>query len=310
MGVALRRVSQRADALFRLADDVTGLSIGDLCARGPREELTRTEVAQVAIVATSLSAAAHLEELVGGPLPVAAVAGHSVGELAAMCWAGALEPEAALRLVHERGRLMERDSAACDGTMVAVLGLGAAGLEAVCARASAVSEASVQVANLNAPGQVVISGDRAAIAAASELALAAGARRVVPLVVGGPFHSCYLEAAAHDFHRLASTVPLSPPRVPIVLNANGSATEDPAALRDELSAQITAAVRWEDSVRTLAEMGCSEFVEIGPGQVLAGLVRRILPEARASAAGTPEAIAEVARRFRTLELPAGRTPRG
>jgi len=121
MGVALRAASARADAIFKLAEQISGQPIGTLCAEGPLDKLTRTDIAQIAVVATSLAAAARLEEALGGPISAIAVAGHSVGELAALCVAGAISAETALALVHERGTLMQRDSAACDGTMVAVL---------------------------------------------------------------------------------------------------------------------------------------------------------------------------------------------
>ena len=293
MGVALREASPRADAVFRLADEVTGLPIGDLCAHGARETLTRTDVAQTAIVATSLATVAALEDLLGEYPPARAVAGHSVGELAAICSAGALEVETTLRLVFERGRLMLRDSEASDGTMVAVLGLDAAELGAVCSSASAATGATVQVANLNAPGQIVLSGDRSAIAAASELAMGAGARRVIPLVVGGPFHSAYMEAAARDFAGFVAGVSLATARVPIVLNTTAEPTTDPDMIRHELSAQIGLPVQWEQSVRRLDALGCREFLELGPGRALTGMVRRILPEASVAAAATPEDLKEV-----------------
>lgn len=298
MGVALREASSGADAVFRLADEVSGLPIGDLCARGPQETLTRTDVAQTAIVATSLAAAAALQDFLGDQMPASAVAGHSVGELAAMCSAGALDVETTLRLVFERGRLMLRDSQATDGTMVAVLGLDASELEDVCSVASAHTGATVQVANLNAPGQVVLSGDRAAIGVASELALQAGARRVIPLPVGGPFHSRYMEAAARDFARLAAEAHVRRARVPIVLNTSAEPAIEPDLLRAELWTQIGRPVQWARSVWTLDQLGCQEFLELGPGRVLTGLVRRILPDSNAAAAGTPEGLKEIVSRWR------------
>src|SRR4051794_341504 len=156
MGVALRQASKRADQLFLLAEEITHLPIRKLCAEGPLEELTRTDIAQIAVVVTGMAAAAVLEEMLGESIPAVATAGHSVGELAAMHAADALAPETTLRLVHERGTLMQRDSAHCDGTMVAVLGLSAQQLEPICRDASR-EESQVGVANLNAPGQVILS---------------------------------------------------------------------------------------------------------------------------------------------------------
>jgi len=293
MGVALRQASRRADEIFELAEEVSRLPLRRLCEEGPLSELTRTNVAQIAVVAVSLAAAAYLDEILGERPQIAAVAGHSVGELAAYCWAGALDVETTLRLVHRRGELMERDSSRVDGTMVAVLNLGAEELVDICAEASRKTGTSVEVANLNAPGQVVLSGDREAIAAVTELATAAGARRVIPLTVGGPFHSRYMAAAAEEFGNAVEQATFSAPHTPIVLNTTAAATTKLEDLRDELSVQITSPVRWEESVQHLAALSCSTFIELGPGQVLTGLIRRTLPEAQVVAAGTPETIAAV-----------------
>jgi [acyl-carrier-protein] S-malonyltransferase len=294
MGVALRQASRRADDLFRLAERVSELPIGDLCANGPLDELTRTNVAQIAVVVTSLAAVAVLEECLGSRPNGTAVAGHSVGELAALCWAGALDEETTLRLVHERGRLMERDSVASDGTMVAVLGLDRVALEAICRDASTATDETVQVANINAPGQIVLSGHRVAIQAASERATAQGARRVVPLNVGGPFHSVYMAPAAGDFRVVVESAAFKTPSTPIVLNTDARPTTDTARLREELPDQITRSVLWEDSLGALRDLGCSIFVELGPGQVLSGLIKRTLPDVKVVAAGTPDAIQNVA----------------
>jgi [acyl-carrier-protein] S-malonyltransferase len=294
MGVALCAASPRARELFDLAEQASGLPIASLCAEGPLERLTQTHIAQIAVVATSLAAAAHLEELLGQRVAAIAVAGHSVGELSAICWAGALDPEATFRLVAERGRLMERDGAACDGTMVAVLGLEASELEPLCAEASRQAGESVQVANLNAPGQVVLSGHRAAITVAAELAKSAGARRVLPLQVGGPFHSRYLDAAATDFCRAVSSATFRDAVLPVVLNTSARAASQAGELRDELCTQVARPVRWDDSLRTLNALGSRTFVELGPGQVLSGMVKRTLPDAETLAAGTPDALANVA----------------
>ncbi len=297
MGTALRQASPAVEKIFELAEDLSGLPLRRLCDEGPLPELTRTSIAQIAVVVVSLAAAQHLEEVLGRRPEVAAVAGHSVGELAAYCWAGVLEPETTIKLVHQRGQLMERDSSQADGTMVAVLNLDAESLRGICAEASGKAGASVEVANLNAPGQVVLSGDRAAIAVATELATAAGARRVIPLTVGGPFHSRYMKTAAKDFRDIVSQADFHQPSIPIVLNTTAAATTDIDALRAELPLQVTSPVLWEDSLHTLADMGCATFVELGPGQVLSGLVRRTLPDARSIAAGTPDAISAVAELF-------------
>lgn len=295
MGLALCEASESARDTYAIADRVTGLPISELCCNGTLAELTRTDVAQLAVVTTSLAAAAALEEQLGFPPSAVAAAGHSVGELAAMGWAGALSVEDTLTLVRERGRLMERNSTATLGAMVAVFGLTPPQLEAVCNAAAEETGASVQMANFNAPDQIVISGARQAVEIATRLATGAGAQRVVPLNVGGPFHSVYMTSAAQDFAAACREVSIRPPRLPIVLNTTAGPTIDPDALRQELSVQVTSPVRWSESMETLSRMGCETFVELGPGRVLSSLARRCLPAAQALSAGTPIALGEAAR---------------
>lgn len=294
MGSPLWEASAAARAMYALADQVTGLPITQLCADGSLADLTRTEVTQVAVVATSLALAAMLEEHLGYEPPVMAVAGHSVGELTALGWARALTPEETLHLAHERGQLMARQGAAVDGTMVAVLGMEAEALEEVCGAASRQTGNRVQIANLNAPDQIVISGERQAVEVAAQLARAQGAQRAVPLSVGGAFHSVYMEGAARAFAAVSQRVVIRPPRVPIVLNTTGQPSTDPATLRSELPQQIRSPVRWVECVRSLKELGCETFVEVGPGQVLTSLLRRTLPDARALSLNSPDAMPQVA----------------
>lgn len=286
MGVDLRARSRQARDLFALADRVTGLPITRLCEEGPLEQLTATEAAQPAVVVTSLAALAVLRDELGeDPAPLA-VAGHSVGELAAYVAAGALDAEAALRLVHERAQAMMAACAAVDGTMAAVLGLDEEPLRAAC-EAATQRDGSVEVANLNAPGQLVISGERRAVERAAERAKAAGARRVLPLVVGGPFHSAYMQPAAERLARAVAAAPLRDAQVPVVVNVTAREADRADDLRAELAAQVSAPVRWSDTLRRLAALGCDRFLEVGPGQVLAGLVKRTLPEARVASFGHP-----------------------
>lgn len=293
MGASLCAASEAARRVFALADEVSGLPITEICATGPIEQLTQTEFTQVSLVTTCLAAAALLEEQLGQPPRAMATAGHSVGELTAMCWAGALSLRDALRLVAERGRLMARDSARVDGTMVAVLGLSGGELREICARASEQAGASVQVANLNTPDQVVLSGARSAIEVASALAQAAGANRVLSLNVGGPFHSKYMAEAGRDFAEQCAAVSFREPRCPIMLNTTAAPETKAEVLRDELGQQITSPVRWSETIQALGALGCSTFVELGPGRVLGNLARRTLPGAKTLAAGTPEAMGEV-----------------
>lgn len=294
MGAALCEQSSAARALYALADEVTGLPITRLCCEGSLEELTPTDIAQVAVVTTSLASVAAAEELLGGPIPAGAAAGHSVGEMAALGWAGALDSETALRLVRQRGALMAEASSRVDGTMAAIFGIDAATLDVICGEASEATRGRVQVANLNAPDQIVISGERGAIERVLELARSQGAQRAVPLKVAGPFHSIYMEPAAEAFRSLVAEANFQAPRVPIVLNVTADAETDPERLRAELIQQIIQPVRWSESLQTLWRMGYRRFVELGPGKVLTNLVRRTLPEAEAVAVGTPEAARQLA----------------
>ncbi len=294
MGKALCDGSAAARAIYTLADRVTGLPITNLCREGSIEDLTPTEIAQVAVVTTSLATAAAIEECMGQSIPAVAVAGHSVGELAAMVCAGAIEAETALRLVHRRGALIAEACSKVDGSMAAVFGLEPDILEPICAAASSEIGCHVQVANLNAPGQVVLSGERAALDRAIEKARSQGAQRAISLKVSGPFHSVYMQPAADAFREFCADLTVAIPRMPVVLNPSAQAEQAPEALRSELSLQITQPVRWVKSLRTMWELGCRCFIEVGPGKVLTGLVRRTLPEAKTHTVGTPPEAAAVA----------------
>jgi [acyl-carrier-protein] S-malonyltransferase len=291
MGVDLRQFSPRARDLFALADRVTGLPVSALCENGPLERLTETDVAQPAVVATSLAALAVLREHVA-PLEPVVVAGHSVGEFAACVAAGALDEEAALELVHARAQAMAAACSRVDGTMAAVIGLDEAALSAACAAASQ-DGSSVEVANLNSPGQLVVSGDRVAIERLGELAKAAGARRVLPLNVGGPFHSVYMRPAAEPLARALSSTPFNEARLPVVANVTAEPLTHPDAIREELRVQVYSPVRWIDTLQRMASLGCARFIEIGPGDVLAGLVKRTLPEARVVSFGSMDQLDSV-----------------
>jgi [acyl-carrier-protein] S-malonyltransferase len=225
-----------------------------------------------------------------GDLDVVAVAGHSVGELAALAAAGALDPEAALRLAVERGRLM---AAMREGTMAAVLGLDAEAVARLCAG----SGGTVVVANLNAPGQVVVSGSVEAVAGLSAMAREAGARRVIPLRVSGAFHSPLMADAAAAFVRVLDGVDMRAPAVPVIANVDASPVTGAAGLRERLGRQMVSAVRWSDSVERLVELGADVLVEVGPGEVLTGLARRIAPQVRAVGVSSLAAAAALAERL-------------
>jgi [acyl-carrier-protein] S-malonyltransferase len=239
---------------------------------GPEEELTATENAQPAVVAASLASVVDLRER-GAPDPDV-VAGHSVGEYTALAAAGVLEPAQAVRLVRRRGELMAeagRDGQA--GTMAAVLGLDAGEVEAICAEVR--DDAGVWPTNLNAPGQVVVSGTIEGVETASRLARARGAKRVVPLHVSGPFHCELMAAAADKLAEEIEATPMSEARVPVVQNWDAQPHTSPEEIRDGLRRHLVSGVRWQASVERMVRMGVEAFVEVGPGFPLGGMIRRI-----------------------------------
>ena len=243
---------------------------------GDAAALRATEAAQTSLLFVECS----LLELVSARVDVVAVAGHSVGEYSACVAAAALDPLAAMRLVIARGRAM---AAMRDGTMAAFLGLPEEAVAAVCAEASRQTGETVVVANLNAPGQVVVSGTPGGVDAATRLARERGLRRAIALEVSGAFHSPLMESAAAAFGDVLDAAPLRDPRVPVVCNVDGAPASDARTLRDRLRRQLTSAVRWVDCVRSLVQLGADTLIEIGPGSVLTGLARRIAPDVRALA---------------------------
>jgi [acyl-carrier-protein] S-malonyltransferase len=251
--------------------------------RGDDESLRPTEIAQPALIFTELVLASALPR----DLSVVAVAGHSVGELAACTAAGALQPEAALGLAIARGQLM---AGMREGTMAAVLGLDPGTVERLCAE----TEGTVVVANLNAPGQVVVSGGLDAVAAFSVRARAQGARRIVPLRVSGAFHSPLMATAAAGFARVLEAAELHDPALPVVANVDAAPVTTGPGLRERLGRQMVSAVRWTESVERLVEVGADVLVEVGPGEVLTGLARRIAPGVRAVSVGSLAAAAGLA----------------
>jgi len=299
MGTDLREQSARARSLFAFADSVTGQPISRLCAEGPLERLTETHLAQPAVVVTSLAALAVLQEQL--ELEPAAVAGHSVGEFAAYVAADVLDAEGALRLVQVRAQAMAEACTSVDGGMAAVIGLDEPALRAACVEASQ-QDSTVELANLNSPGQLVVSGAHDAIGRVSQTARARGARRVLPLNVGGPFHSVYMRPAAETLSRALAQTQFRHARIPVVLNTTAQPTQEPAQLRRELEVQVYSPVRWIETLHCLAELGCDRFLEVGPGQVLGGLVRRTLPQARVVSFGS---LADLADARSLLEVAVG-----
>jgi [acyl-carrier-protein] S-malonyltransferase len=290
MGRDLAAQYPAAAAVFAEADAVLGFPLSRLCFEGPAEVLTDTINAQPAILAASIAALRAWEAINSTPRP-RYVAGHSMGEYSALCAAGTLSLADGLRLVRERGRLMKRAGEAQPGGMAAVLGLERAPLEAACAQASRETGRVVQIANDNAPGQIVISGDRIALERAGELAKAAGAKRVIPLAVSIAAHSPLMQSALDDFRRAVEATPMRSPAIPVISNVQARPLDGLSAIREELVLQLISPVRWTESVGWMAEQGVATFIELGPGTVLTGLVKRIAPAARTVNVGDTESMA-------------------
>ncbi len=299
MGQDLYQAFPVARAIFAQADAILGFALSDLCFAGPADVLTDTINQQPALLTTSIAALRVLSssQRSQGGLPTSAfVAGHSVGEYAALVAAEALDFSDAVRLVRERGRLMKEAGERHPGGMAAILGLDDAAVEAVCQEASQQTGGPVVCANFNAPGQVVISGEKAALEVASELARGRGARRVIPLPITISAHSPLLQEAARQFAAAVAATPFRAARVPIVANVTAQPIVTADAIRAELVQQLTSSVRWTQSVSFMAAQGVSQFVEVGPKDVLAGLIRRIAPQASATSVGDVKTIEELVMR--------------
>jgi [acyl-carrier-protein] S-malonyltransferase len=279
MCLAFRETSRNAAALFQRTMEALDFDLAALMADGPAAALARTENAQPAMVAASLTAWQAAREA-GLPAPDF-VAGHSVGEYSALVAAGVLEPEEAVRLVRCRGRFMQEAAPLGTGSMAAVLGLPLADVEAACTELRAQRPGETVVpANINSADQIVIAGHVESVRLTGERCRAHGARRVIALDVSGPFHSPLMEPAAPRLAAVLSGAPFRDATVPVVTNVDASPEGSGDRLRASLVAQVTAPVRWSDVVARLAAEGCDTFMELGPGTVLAGLVRRQLPGAR------------------------------
>ncbi|HEX9053467.1 MAG TPA: ACP S-malonyltransferase [Gemmatimonadales bacterium] len=287
MGKDLAERFPAARALFEAVDDALGVALSRIMWEGPDEELTRTHNAQPAILAHSAAVLALVGEVLGRP---AAAAGHSLGEYSAHVAAGSLPAAAAARLVRRRGELMFQAGRERPGAMAAVLGLDTALVEAACAEASSGSGVAVP-ANLNTPEQTVISGDPEAVARAGEGCRARGAKRVVPLKVSGAFHSPLMAPAVAGLRAALAEAGFGDPRCPVIANATAEPVTTAAEALRTLSEQLTAPVRWVECMRRAAALAPGAvFVEVGPGNVLTGLLKRIVPEARAVTLGTAEEV--------------------
>lgn len=296
MGADVFAASTTARQVFETVDEALGISLSDLCFSGPEDVLRETINAQPAIVTVSLALLAAFQEALSpqsswpSPLAPAYTAGHSVGEYAALVASGALDLKDTVLLVRERGRLMHHEGTACPGGMAAIIGMDETILQEVCQEATAQATATpatdaitsqhpgwgkVAIANFNAPGQIVISGEQHALALAMQLAKKRGAKRVIPLAVSGAFHSPVMQPAAVGLAEAIKAANVHDATIPIIGNIQATPLTEAQAIRDELAQQIATSVQWIRTIEYLTGAGVTTFVEIGPGQALTGMVKRI-----------------------------------
>jgi [acyl-carrier-protein] S-malonyltransferase len=292
MGKALADSHPAARRLFEEADSILGFSLSKLCWEGPEDELGETFNTQPALLAHSIAAWRVLTDELGGFEPLCA-AGHSMGEFSALVAVGALPFSDAVRLTRERGRLMRDAGKSRPGGMAAILNLDTGILAEICGKAAKETGGVVGIANDNCPGQVVISGEVKALERAMASALESGARRAIRLNVSIGSHSPLMRDAALEFAQAVNSAPLVDPHVPVIGNVGAVPLRTAQALRGDLIAQLTSPVRWVDTIRTMQAMGVDTFIELGPKDVLTGLLKRIDPLARGLAAGSPEEIRSV-----------------
>ncbi|MFF5993281.1 ACP S-malonyltransferase [Lysinibacillus sp. KU-BSD001] len=271
MGAELVAVNENSKAFYTQADAVLGFSLSKLMFEGPQEELTLTYNAQPALLTTGVMIARQLMD--AGVKPDY-TAGHSLGEYSAFVTSNVLTFEEAVQVVHKRGLYMDEAVPAGEGAMAAILGMESTELQQVCEDVSATGEVA-QLANLNCPGQIVISGTKAGIEQACALAKERGAKRAIPLTVSGPFHSTLMQPAAEKLADAIEQVDFKVPSIPVVSNVTSTLLEDVQAIKQEMIDQVSSPVQWEQNVRTLMDLGVTVFVECGPGKVLSGLVKKI-----------------------------------
>lgn len=288
MLAALAAIQAEVTETFAEASAVLGFDLWEIVQNGPEERLNATEVTQPAMLAAGVACwrvwCAH------SAVRPAWMAGHSLGEYTALVCAGALQFPAAVGLVAERARAMQAAVPAEVGAMAAILGLGDQQVVAVCDQASTAAEI-VTAANFNAPGQVVIAGNRPAVARAIELAKSAGAKRAVLLAVSVPSHCPLMQPAAGRFAARLAATPISPPTIPVIHNVDAAPHGDPAAIRQALCDQLFSPVRWSESIAAMAGLGVTRLIECGPGRVLTGLNKRIVPSVSTAAIFDPESLA-------------------
>lgn len=288
MGKALAEAYPAARAVFEAADDALGMSLSKLCFEGPDADLASTEITQPAILTTSIAALRALESE-RPDLSPSWVAGHSLGEWSALVAAGALRFSDAVRLVKERGRLMQIAVPKGEGAMLAVIGLDAATVAATCAKVSGEGQV-LEPANFNSPEQTVVSGHASLVEKATAAFTEAGAKKVAPLNVSAPFHCSLMQPAADGLEAAMGEVEISAPKVPVLTNVEAAPNTDPAQVKPLLVRQVTGAVRWTELVQHGLSLGETLALEIGPGKVLMGLARRISRDLKVIPVGDPDGV--------------------
>ena len=285
MGEELNANYQAARDVFEQADESLGFSLSDLMFRGPARELQETVNSQPAIMSVSIACWKAWEEMQGSAVrDPALVAGHSLGEYTSMVVAGVISFGDAIQLVRERGRLMQDASVDRPGGMAAIIGLDELALEHICA------ETGVELANINADEQIVISGDKIAVARAMDLSAARGARRTIPLPVSGAFHSSRMAGAEAGLAEAINALNFSDPKFPIIANSNSAALTTADQVKQELVQGLCQCVQWKSSVRYMIDSGVSRFVEFGSAGVLSSLIKRIDRSVQAVTLSDPESI--------------------
>ncbi len=289
MGCALADDFEVARDVFAEVDDALGEKLSQLIFEGPKEELSLTTNTQPALMATSLAAFRVLEKEAGLSLDnVASVAGHSLGEYSALCAIGAISLPDTARLLRLRGEAMQAAVPVGEGAMAAVLGLDMAAIEKACAELA--GKGICEIANDNAPGQIVVSGSAAAIEAMIASAKNLGAKRALALPVSAPFHCSLMGPAAEKMRAALAQTKINQPQAKLFANITAAPVNSPDEIRDLLVNQVTGRVRWRESIAAMAAEGSDHFVEIGSGKVLAGLIKRIAPEAKTLSVGAPDTV--------------------
>ena len=293
MGRDLAEQFSVAADLFRQADEILGRRLSEIAWSGPIEELTKTSNCQPALYVHGLACFAALRE-VAGDFPITGAAGLSLGEMTAHAAAGAFNFSTGLKLVQRRGELMDEACAATSGAMAAMIGVDENTVRALAA------DADVDVANINAPGQIVISGERAKVEAAIGMAKEHGVRRAALLNVAGAYHSRLMESAYQKLGAILRHIPVLPPRFSVISNVTGLEATTPIEIRQTLQDQVTSTVRWVDCMERLTDLGCDFFIELGPGGVLAGLLQRTRKGVGVTSVNDAESVGKCAERLAAL----------